>query len=429
MKKDMNNSAELYAKAVNLIPGGVNSPVRAFHQVDGKPIYFKKARGSGFEDVDGNRYVDYCQSWGPLILGHSRPEVVQAVQKTAELGLSYGACHSLEIELAEMILEAFPGFERIRFVNSGTEAVMTALRIARGVTGRDIILKFAGGYHGHFDGMLVKAGSGLATHAIANSMGIPQAIAQTTLVIPFDDEDALKTIFDQYGNRIAGVIIEPLPANNGLLPQRKEFLHFLKDMTTQYDSMLIFDEVISGFRLHFGTYWQMIGIQPDIFTLGKVIGGGMPVGAIVGKAEAMDKLSPLGGIYQAGTLSGNPVSLSAGKATLSILKTESPYDQLDELGKFFVKTLENSNIPYAKAQQVGSLIWLYLDKTEEFPRRADRISQVAMDRFTRIYWKLLHNGHYLPPSSYEVMFLSSAHTSKEVEGLADSIIEELENLE
>lgn len=426
MSARMEKSTELYDKAVTLIPGGVNSPVRAFQQVGGTPVYFEKAHGSGFEDVDGNRYTDYCLSWGPLILGHARPEVVEAVRETAGAGLSYGACHSGEVALGELVLDAFPGFDRVRFVNSGTEAVMTALRLARGVTGRDLIVKFDGGYHGHFDGMLVKAGSGLATQAIANSKGIPSSIAGTTLVLPLDDEDAVRSTFETHGDDIAAVIIEPLPANNGLLVQRKEFLEYLRDITARYGSMLIFDEVISGFRLHFGAYWQTIGIEPDLFTLGKIIGGGMPVGALVGKTETMDQLSPMGAVYQAGTLSGNPVSLAAGKATLEILKNESPYQELERLAGHFVQRLEKSGISFARACQVGSLLWLYLDD-EAFPRTADSISKAAMERFTAMYWKLLEKGQYLPPSSYEVLFLSTAHTEEEVEALADAVVEQLGN--
>jgi len=420
MGYNISKSEAFYDKAAALVPGGVNSPVRAFKQVGGKPIYFQKAAGSRFTDADGNIYVDYCQSWGPMILGHSRPEVVEAVQQAATAGLSYGACHEGEIQLAELTLGAFPGFDRVRFVNSGTEAVMTALRVARGYTGRDLVVKFDGGYHGHFDGMLVKAGSGLATHSIASSKGIPAAIAQTTRVLPLDDEEAVTELFASQGDAIAAVIIEPLPANNGLLIQRREFLQLLRDLTRKHGSLLIFDEVISGFRLHFGAYWQLINIKPDLFTLGKILGGGMPVGALVGGQEIMDCLSPVGGVYQAGTLSGNPVSLAAGKATLSILKEESPYRHMEELGTFFVDTLEKSGLPYARAQQAGSLLWLYLDETP-FPRRADAISQTAMGRFTAIYWQLLAKGHYLPPSSYEVLFLSAAHQKEEVEALAADV--------
>lgn len=418
----MANSETLFSKALNLIPGGVNSPVRAFHQVGGRPLYFGKARGSGFVDVDGNYYTDYCQSWGPLILGHARPEVVEAVREAARSGLSFGACHRGEIQLAELVLSAFSGFNRIRLMNSGTEAVMTALRLSRGVTNRDLIVKFAGGYHGHFDGMLVKAGSGLATQGIASSQGIPQAIAKTTLVAPLDDEESLDALFKKLGGRIAAAVVEPLPANNGLLIQRREFLKYLRDITEKYGSLLIFDEVISGFRLRFGAYWQMIGIVPDIFTLGKIIGGGMPVGAVVGPDRILDCLAPTGKVYQAGTLSGNPVALAAGYATLKILKKESPYAKLSDLGRGFVKRLEKSGIPHARAQQEGSLIWLYLD-SGDFPRRADKISGAAMKRFVQIYGGLLEKGYYLPPSSYEVLFVSSAHTSQEVNSLADGVID------
>ncbi|MCP4215601.1 MAG: glutamate-1-semialdehyde 2,1-aminomutase [bacterium] len=424
MLNSYEKSRALFEKAATLIPGGVNSPVRAFKQVGGNPVYFKNAAGSQIEDADGNTYVDFCNSWGPLILGHSHPEVVEAVREAATRGLSYGAVHEGEIQLAETVLSAFPTFDRARFVSSGTEAVMTALRVARGATGRDIVIKFDGGYHGHFDGMLVKAGSGLATFALAGSEGIPKTIAETTIVLPFDDEDALREVFEKHGDSIAAVIIEPLPANNGLLEQRKEFLKYLREITSNYGSLLIFDEVISGFRLQFGAYWQMIDIEPDIFTLGKIIGGGMPVGALVGKAETMDQLSPVGGIYQAGTLSGNPVSLAAGMATLNILKSQSPYAKMDELGRYFVDRLEESGIPYARAKQVGSIVWLYFDESE-FPRTAAGISRAAMDRFTKMYWNLLDNGHYLPPSSYEVLFLSAAHTREHVDALAETITNEL----
>ncbi len=420
-------SKRLFQKAVKLIPGGVNSPVRAFKQVGGTPIYFKSAGGSKFQDADGNTFVDFCMSWGPLILGHSRKEVVKAVQDAAAKGLSYGACHESELEFAELILSAFPGFERVRLVSSGTEAVMTALRIARGSTGRDLILKFEGGYHGHYDGMLVKAGSGLATQSIAESKGVPEAIASTTLLAPLDDAQAVSILFDEFRAKIAAVIIEPLPANNGLLVQHLQFLKLLRELTIKYGSLLIFDEVISGFRLKFGGYGQSLGITPDLITLGKIIGGGMPVGAIVGKAREMDLLAPAGSVYQAGTLSGNPVSVAAGIKTLKILKAESPYQKLDRMGKLFTDILARSGIHFARAVQAGSILWLYLDATE-FPRRADRISLVAMERFKKIYWKLLEQGWYLPPSSYEVLFLSAAHQESEIERLAGAIIKELKKM-
>jgi len=427
MSRNYSNSRKLYRKALGLIPGGVNSPVRAFKQVGGTPVYIASASGSRFVDADGNKYVDFCQSWGPLILGHSRKEVVDAVKHAAAKGLSYGACQEKEIEFAKLILSAFTGFDRVRLTSSGTEAVMTALRIARGATGRQLVLKFEGGYHGHYDGMLVKAGSGLATHTIASSKGIPETIAATTLVAPFDDEQPIKNLFDKFGTQIAAVIIEPLPANNGLLVQRKEFLEFLRRITREYGALLIFDEVISGFRLRFGGYFQEVRVTPDLITLGKIIGGGMPVGAVVGRHAEMDQLSPLGNIYQAGTLSGNPVSLAAGIATLKILKARPPYQRLEKMGKLFVKTLEQSGLKFGRAVQAGSVIWPYFDQGE-FPRRADRISGLAMERFTKIYWKLLDRGYYLPPSSYEVMFLSAAHGEEEVAGLANAMIEELKSL-
>jgi glutamate-1-semialdehyde 2,1-aminomutase len=424
MSRKFEKSKRLYRKAVAMIPGGVNSPVRAFRQVGGTPVYVKSAKGSRFRDADGNEFIDFCQSWGPLILGHAPDKVVAAVKEAASAGLSYGACHEKEIEFAQLILSAFPGFDKVRLVSSGTEAVMTALRIGRGATGRDLIVKFEGGYHGHFDGMLVKAGSGLATHTIASSKGVPEAIAKTTLVLPFDDENAAEKLFNKHGPRIAAVIIEPLPANNGLLKQRKEFLAFLRKLTRRNGSLLIFDEVISGFRLRFGGYFQIAGMTPDLITLGKVIGGGMPVGAVVGRSREMDQLSPLGAIYQAGTLSGNPVSLAAGIATLRILKAKPPYARLEQLGKLFVDTLNNSGLDFARAVQAGSILWPYFDASE-FPRRADKISAIAMKRFKKIYWNLLERGFYLPPSSYEVLFISAAHSKEEVEGLAKAIIIEL----
>jgi glutamate-1-semialdehyde 2,1-aminomutase len=424
MSRAFSGSSELFREAVRRIPGGVNSPVRAFGKVGGEPIYIARASGSRFLDVDGNEFVDFCQSWGPLILGHARPEVVEAVREAAGEGLSYGACHRREIELAELVLEAFPEHEKVRAVSSGTEAVMTALRVARGATGRPFVLKFEGGYHGHFDGMLVRAGSGLATQAIADSDGIPPDIAQTTLVARFDDEEGVARIFEERGRDIAAVIVEPMPANNGLLLQRNEFLSFLREITRRHGALLIFDEVISGFRLGFGGYGHLVGVTPDLTTLGKIIGGGMPVGAVAGPAALMDLLSPSGAVYQAGTLSGNPVSLAAGIATLRLLRETDPWPELEERGRRFVKILEESGLPHARARQAGSVLWLHLDPGP-FPRRADAISARAMERFDRMYWRLIDRGYYLPPSSYEVFFLSTAHSDAEVEGLAEAVVAEL----
>lgn len=302
---------------------------------------------------------------------------------------------------------------------------MTALRIARGATGRDMVVKFNGGYHGHFDGMLVKAGSGLATFAIADSSGVAKGIANTTLVADLDSEESVKELFASHGDQIAAVIIEPMPANNGLLVQRKEFLEFLRSITTANGSLLIFDEVISGFRLKFGGYGQMVGVLPDLVTLGKIIGGGMPIGAIVGPAETMDLLSPLGPIYQAGTLSGNPVSLAAGIATLKILRDDGPYDRLDALGRIFEDELAASGLSYARAIRQGSVIWPYFSEGE-FPRDADSIDSVAGDRFNAFYGKLLEAGYYLPPSAMEVLFLSAAHSEDDVRGLARAMVAALQ---
>ncbi|MBN2431131.1 MAG: glutamate-1-semialdehyde 2,1-aminomutase [Acidobacteria bacterium] len=424
MNDKLPRSHQLFHEATRLIPGGVNSPVRAFGKVGGTPVYFRTAAGSRFEDVDGNTYIDFCQSWGPLILGHSHPCVVEAVRDAAQRGLSYGACHEGEIRLARLILEALPEFEQVRVMNSGTEAVMTALRLARGITSRNLVIKFSGGYHGHFDGMLVKAGSGLATHALSDSSGVPADIAGTTLVAPLDDVAAVEEIFRVHGGDVAAVIIEPLPANNGLLVQRREYLQFLRDVTAAHGSLLIFDEVISGFRLRFGGYYQEVGIRPDMVTLGKIIGGGMPVGAIVGPARLMEGLAPLGKVYQAGTLSGNPVSLAAGIAQLETLRDESPYARLEQLGRLFETTLAAGGHPAARAVRMGSIIWPYLD-SGAFPRRDDAIAPATVERFNRIYWPLLIQGYYLPPSAYEVLFLSAAHSEAEVTGLAGALAVEL----
>lgn len=417
-------SAKVYENACKVIPGGVNSPVRAFKQVGGHPIFIKKAFGSRIIDIEGNEYVDMCQSWGPMILGHADSDVIEAVKRAAEDGLSFGACHKKELEIAELILQAFYNFQNVRLVNSGTEAVMTALRIARGYTNREYVVKFDGGYHGHVDSMLVKAGSGLVSFGIADSLGINNACAATTIVAHFDSEDEIDNIFRKMGDKIAAVIIEPLPANCGLLIQRNEFLKFLRTITSQYGSLLIFDEVISGFRLHYGGYYALLGITPDLITLGKIIGGGMPVGAVVGTRQIMNVLAPIGGVYQAGTLSGSPVALAAGIATLKKLGNGSIYKYIDTLGKRFVAFVENSKCNYCKVRRMGSILWLYFDK-EEFPKRPDQISSISIERFKRIHRRVLNDGVYLPPSSFEVCFIGNAHTEIEIDRCAKSIVAHL----
>lgn len=422
MNTKLIKSKELYTKAVKLIPGGVNSPVRAFKQVGGAPFFVEKAAGSRISDVDGKEYIDFCQSWGPLILGHSHPAVIHNIMDKLPNGLSYGACHQGEIELAELILEAFNEFDQVRMVNSGTEAVMTALRLARGYTQKPYVIKFEGCYHGHFDGMLVKAGSGLATHGIASSSGVPTALTDSTLVATLDNEESVETLFKKHPDQIAAIIIEPLPANNGLLIQRKEFLEYLRGISEKHNALLIFDEVITGFRFHYGGYYQELNIQPDILTLGKIIGGGMPVGAIVSTQAIMNHLSPQGNVYQAGTLSGNPIALAAGIATLKQLKKDNPYNYLDQLGNRFAEIFSKSKIPIARVIQKGSILWLYLDEGE-LPKQPDKISPNAVRNFNSVYGSLLEKGFYLPPSSYEVLFLSQAHTLGEVDSLAQTILE------
>ena len=321
MNRPLAKSVAAYEEACRLIPGGVNSPVRAFRSVGGTPIYFRRARGGRFWDLDGNEYIDFCLSWGPLILGHAFPRVVQAVQQAAEDGLSFGACHERELELARLVLEAFPEMAQIRFVNSGTEAVMTALRLARGATGRPLILKFEGCYHGHSDSLLVKAGSGLATAALSDSAGVPEQIAAQTLVAPLDAPEVWKELFHAHGPKIAAAIIEPLPANNGLLEQARENLSLLRQLTLEHGALLIFDEVISGFRLHYGSYYQKIGITPDLVTLGKIIGGGMPVAALAGREDIFELLEPERKSgdrvkFDGGTYSAHPASMVAGLTLL-----------------------------------------------------------------------------------------------------------------
>ena len=413
---DLRLSRAAYARAIEVLPGGVNSPVRAFRRVGGHPVFFRSGSGSRCIDLDGNEYTDYCLSWGPLIHGHAPETVVEAVRRAAADGLSFGACHERELELAELVLGAMSGRRRMRAVSSGTEAVMTAIRIARAATGRELVVKFDGGYHGHADGMLVKAGSGLATHAIADSAGVPKAVAATTVVVPFDDDAAIEAVFAELGGRIAAVVMEPLPANNGLLVQRPEYLGLVASLARRAGTLLILDEVISGFRLRYGGYGAGLGIDADLLTFGKVIGGGMPLGAVVGPPELMDLLAPEGAVYQAGTLSGNPLSMAAGIAALRSLRDDPPYERLERLGAEPSAAIAGIGRDDVQLQRVGSIAWLYL-AAGELPRRADGIDPAAVERFGALHRPLLERGHYLPPSAYEVLFLSTAHSTAQVEAL------------
>lgn len=414
-----------FDRAQACIPGGVNSPVRACKSVNGKPIFFEKASGAHFTDVDGNTFIDFCMSWGPLILGHADPDVVASVQEAATRGLSYGACHPGETLIAETILQAFQPFEQVRLTSSGTEAVMTALRLARGATNRPLIVKFEGGYHGHSDGLLVKAGSGLITGAQpgaeASSRGIPSEIAALTIALPFGDLTEVEKLFAFHGSRIAAVILEPLPANNGLLQQSDAFLAGLRRITSEHGSLLIFDEVISGFRLRFGGYGATTGVQPDLVTLGKIVGGGMPIGAVVGPRSLLSLLAPVGPVYQAGTLSGNPVSIAAGLKTLEKLQNPAVYAHIAALGERLELKLAAAGIPWLRVRRVGSIIWPYF-VDGPLPTRADAIAPVAIERYNAMYNAVLDAGVYMPPSAYEVMFISAAHTEAHVDALAGALI-------
>jgi len=412
-------SERLFARARQLMPGGVSSPVRAFGSVGGTPRYFSKGEGSRVVDEDGRSYIDFCMAWGPLILGHARPEVIDAVTRSARDGLAFGTCHRHEPELAELVLKAFAPADRVRFVVSGTEAVMSAIRLARAHTGRKLLLKFSGCYHGHADSMLVKAGSGVVTLGLAESEGV--TVAADTLVAPLGDVEALEQVFREHGSKIAAVLIEPLPANNGLLIQDQRFLQKLREVTRANGTVLVFDEVISGFRFGFHGYGKTVGIEPDLTTLGKIVGGGLPVGAVVGRAEILDRLAPLGKTYQAGTMAGNPVALAAGIATLKILVTGEPYRHLDKLGATLMAAVERKPSRAFRMVRQGSLFWPYYDLNGAIPTQAEKISTEAVAGFKSRYAQWLDAGIYLPPSAYEVGFLSAAHTAEDVERLVAAL--------
>ncbi len=412
-------SERLFARARQLMPGGVSSPVRAFGSVGGTPRYFSKGEGSRVVDEDGRGYLDFCMAWGPLILGHARPEVIDAVTRSARDGLAFGTCHRHEPELAELVLKAFAPADRVRFVVSGTEAVMSAIRLARAHTGRKLLLKFSGCYHGHADSMLVKAGSGVVTLGLAESEGV--TVAADTLVAPLGDVEALEQVFREHGSKIAAVLIEPLPANNGLLIQDQRFLQKLREVTRANGTVLVFDEVISGFRFGFHGYGKTVGIEPDLTTLGKIVGGGLPVGAVVGRAEILDRLAPLGKTYQAGTMAGNPVALAAGIATLKVLETGEPYRHLDKLGATLMAAVERKPSRAFRMVRQGSLFWPYYDLNGAIPTQAEKISTEAVAGFKSRYAQWLDAGIYLPPSAYEVGFLSAAHTAEDVERLVAAL--------
>jgi glutamate-1-semialdehyde 2,1-aminomutase len=409
-------SEKLFETAKTYFPGGVNSPVRAFKAVGGAPLFIDKGKGSHIWDADGNEFIDYCCSWGPLILGHANPAVLKKVKEAADKGLSFGAPTKLENELADLIIKNHPHIEKIRFVSSGTEACMSALRLARGYTKRDKIIKFEGCYHGHSDSLLVNAGSGLATFGISSSAGVPEAFAKETIVLPLNDEDAVKKAFHHHKNNIAAIIIEPIPANNGLLIQKREFLEFLADICAVNGSLLIFDEVISGFRVGFSGAAGYYNVSPDIVTFGKIIGGGLPVGAYASSAKVMQSISPDGNVYQAGTLSGNPVAVAAGIAQLTECLTPWFYEELERKTKRLVKGVMEgveSNSPF-RMYHIGSIFWTVFSSNEEI-RAAKDIDSKSLVNFKKFHLALLELGVYLGPSEYEVGFISSAHTDADID--------------
>jgi glutamate-1-semialdehyde 2,1-aminomutase len=404
-------SSTWYGRAQKVIPGGVNSPVRAFKAVGGQPFFVQRAAGSRIWDVDGNEYIDYVLSWGPLILGHTHPAVVAAVREAADLGTSYGAPTPAEVELAELVRDFVPSMEMLRFVSSGTEATMSAIRVARGFTGRDIILKFDGCYHGHGDSFLVKAGSGVATLGLPNSPGVPEALSRLTITAPYNDLDAVAAAFAAHPERIAAVIIEPVVGNAGFLPPREGFLPGLRELCTREGALLIFDEVMTGFRVAPGGAQERFGVHPDLTTLGKVIGAGLPVGAYGGRREIMQQVAPLGPIYQAGTLSGNPLAMAAGLAQLRLLRDADPYPELERRTSSLVSGLleiaRDAGVPVSGGS-LGSMWGIFFTEgpVENFAD-AQR-SDVAL--FRRFYAGCLQRGIFFAPSAFEAGFLSTAHT-------------------
>ena len=414
-------SEAAFARAKQLIPGGVNSPARAFGGVGGSPLFIDRAEGAYLYDVDGNRYIDYIGSWGPMILGHSHPRVVAALQEVAARGTSFGAPTEAESRLAELIVEAVPSVEKVRLVNSGTEATMSAIRLARGYTGRDIIVKFAGNYHGHVDSLLVAAGSSAATLAVPNSPGVTAGTAQDTLVLAYNDVAGLKAAFAERPGKIAGVMVEPVVGNMGCVIPSKEFLQALREETARDGALLIFDEVMTGFRVAYGGAQALFGITPDLTTLGKIVGGGLPVGAYGGKAEIMDHILPAGKVFQAGTLSGNPLATAAGIATLEVLKEESPYERLEQLSAQLERGLAEAataaGVPHTIAR-VGSMMTLFFHG--EPVTSWDVAAKADTARFGRYFWQLIERGVYMPCSQYEALFVSAAHSEADIAATVDA---------
>ena len=412
-------SASLFSEAQQYIPGGVNSPVRAFKSVGGSPLFIKKAKGAYIFDEDGNRYLDYVCSWGPGILGHASERVIRAVKNACEDGLTFGAPTKKETELARMIVEFVPAAEQARLVSSGTEAVMSAIRLARGYTGRDKIIKFEGNYHGHSDGLLVKAGSGLLTDLTPASAGVPEGYTKSTLLAKYNDEESVTELFSRYPDSIAAVIVEPVAANMGVVPPKAGFLEFLREITEKHGTVLIFDEVITGFRLALGGAGEYYGVKPDMVTLGKIVGGGMPLAAYCGRKDIMQCVAPVGPVYQAGTLSGNPVAVTAGIETLKILSNEREvYERLDRKTSVLEQAFKEKGL---QVNRVGSLLSAFFTDVPVTDYETAKTSDT--EAFAKYFSYMLENGIYVAPSQFEAMFISATHTDMDIERTAQVIRE------
>lgn len=418
--RSFKKSKEAFQEAVKLMPGGVNSPVRAFKSVDMDPIFMERGKGSRIFDIDGNEYIDYVLSWGPLILGHTNDRVVEAIKKVAESGTSFGASTLIENELAKLVIERVPSIEIVRMVSSGTEATMSALRLARGYTGRNKIMKFEGCYHGHGDSLLIKAGSGVATLGLPDSPGVPESVAENTITVPYNNLESARFAFEQFGDDIAGVIVEPVAGNMGVVPPKPGFLEGLRELTEEYGALLIFDEVMTGFRVGYHCAQGHFGITPDITCLGKVIGGGLPVGAYGGKAEIMEQIAPSGPIYQAGTLSGNPLAMAAGYETLIQLTPES-YDEFNLKAEKLEQGLKSAaakyDIPHT-VNRAGSMVGFFF--TNEDVHNYDQAKTSDLSMFAAYYKEMANNGIFLPPSQFEGLFLSTEHSDEDIEATIEA---------
>ncbi len=423
------NNKNLFKKSQQFIPGGVNSPVRAFSAVGGTPIFFKKGLGSRLWDENNKEYIDYINSWGPMILGHAHPEILSVVEEASKESLSFGAPTSKELEIAELIVKLVPSIEQVRLVSSGTEATMSAIRVSRGYTEKDKILKFEGCYHGHADSLLVKAGSGALTFGQPSSAGVPKDVAKDTFILPYNDSESLKEYFDKYGNNLACVIIEPIVGNMNLIVPELNFLKTLRNLCTEFGVVLIFDEVMTGFRVSLGGAQELYGIIPDMTTLGKIIGGGLPVGAFGGKKEIMQTLAPIGPVYQAGTLSGNPVAVAAGLKTLELIQAPGFYKALNENTRKLVDGMTNlaklKSIDFC-ARNVGGMFGLYFSKTP--PNSFDEVMKSNRENFKKFFHLMLNKGIYFGPSAFEAGFVSAAHNDNDIELTLDAVKQSFESL-